>query len=90
MIDVSIPYLIVINVIAFLLYGIDKEKARKGRWRISEKELILVAVIGGSVGAFFGMHFFHHKTRHWYFRYGIPIIMILQIILVTVLGAKYF
>jgi len=85
MIDVSIPYLIVINVIAFLLYGIDKEKARKGRWRISEKELILVAVIGGSVGAFFGMHFFHHKTRHWYFRYGIPAIVILQIILVTVL-----
>ncbi|MBP3234933.1 MAG: DUF1294 domain-containing protein [Oribacterium sp.] len=85
MIDVSIPYLIVINVIAFLLYGIDKEKARKGRWRISEKELILVAVIGGSVGAFFGMHFFHHKTRHWYFRYGIPVIVILQIILVTVL-----
>jgi uncharacterized membrane protein YsdA (DUF1294 family) len=85
MIDVSIPYLIVINVIAFLLYGIDKEKARKGRWRISEKELILVAVIGGSVGAFFGMHFFHHKTRHWYFRYGIPVIIILQIILVTVL-----
>ena len=85
MIDVSIPYLIVINVIAFLLYGIDKEKARKGRWRISEKELILVAVIGGSVGAFFGMHFFHHKTRHWYFRYGIPAIVILQVILVTVL-----
>ncbi|WP_029201924.1 DUF1294 domain-containing protein [Oribacterium sp. NK2B42] len=85
MIDVSIPYLIVINVIAFLLYGIDKEKARKGRWRISEKELILVAVIGGSVGAFFGMHFFHHKTRHWYFRYGIPAIVILQIILVAVL-----
>ena len=85
MIDVSIPYLIVINVIAFLLYGIDKEKARKGRWRISEKELILVAVIGGSVGAFFGIHFFHHKTRHWYFRYGIPVIVILQIILVTVL-----
>ena len=85
MIDVSIPYLIVINVIAFLLYGIDKEKARKGKWRISEKELILVAVIGGSVGAFFGMHFFHHKTRHWYFRYGIPAIVILQVILVTVL-----
>jgi len=85
MINVLIPYLIVINVIAFLLYGIDKEKARKGRWRISEKELILVAVIGGSVGAFFGMHFFHHKTRHWYFRYGIPAIVILQIILVTVL-----
>ena len=90
MVDVSIPYLIVINVIAFLLYGIDKEKARKGRWRISEKELILVAVIGGSVGAFFGMHFFHHKTRHWYFRYGIPAIVILQIILVTVLKKKYF
>ncbi len=90
MINISIPYLILINVIAFLMYGVDKEKARKGKWRIKEKDLIFVAVIGGSIGAFLGMHFFHHKTRHWYFRYGIPIIMILQIILVTVLGTKYF
>jgi uncharacterized membrane protein YsdA (DUF1294 family) len=82
-------YLIVINAVAFLMYGIDKEKARKGKWRIKEKDLILVAMIGGSIGAFFGMHFFHHKTRHWYFRYGIPVIMILQIIIIAVLGAKY-
>ena len=81
-------YLIVINAVAFLMYGIDKEKARKGKWRIKEKDLILVAVIGGSIGAFLGMHFFH-KTRHWYFRYGIPVIMILQIIIVAVVGAKY-
>ncbi|WP_091209688.1 DUF1294 domain-containing protein [Oribacterium sp. WCC10] len=46
-------------------------------------------MIGGSIGAFLGMHFFHHKTRHWYFRYGIPVIMILQIIIIAVLGAKY-
>ncbi len=82
-------YLIVINAVAFLMYGIDKEKARKGKWRIKEKDLILVAMIGGSIGAFFGMHFFHHKTRHWYFRYGIPVIMILQIIIIAVMGAKY-
>lgn len=82
-------YLIVINAVAFLMYGIDKEKARKGKWRIKEKDLILVAVIGGSIGAFLGMYFFHHKTRHWYFRYGIPVIMILQIIIVAVVGAKY-
>ena len=80
MINKSITYLIIINVIAFFMYGVDKEKARKGEWRIKEKDLILVALIGGSVGAFSGMHFFHHKTRHWYFRYGIPAIMILQII----------
>ena len=85
MTNISIQYLIVVNIIAFLLYGLDKEKARKGKWRIREKDLLLAAVIGGSVGAFLGMHFFHHKTRHWYFRYGIPAIMSLQVILLIVL-----
>ena len=89
MINKSITYLIIINVIAFFMYGVDKEKARKGEWRIKEKDLILVALIGGSVGAFLGMHLFHHKTRHWYFRYGIPAIMILQIILAAVIRPTF-
>ena len=89
MINKSITYLIIINVITFFMYGVDKEKARKGEWRIKEKDLILVALIGGSVGAFLGMHFFHHKTRHWYFRYGIPAIMILQIILAAVIRPTF-
>ena len=72
-------YILIINIAAFILYGIDKVRAKRGEWRISEKSLFLVALIGGSVGAIVGMHVFHHKTRHWYFRIGLPLILILQI-----------
>ena len=71
-------YLIAVNVLAFILYGLDKKRARNREWRISEKTLIGIAVIGGSIGAILGMHIFHHKTRHWYFRYGLPLILIMQ------------
>ena len=74
-----ILYLIVINILAFILYGIDKKRARDHAWRISERMLIGIALIGGSVGAIAGMLLFHHKTRHWYFRYGLPLILILQV-----------
>ena len=72
-------YLIVINILAFILYGIDKKRARDHAWRISERMLIGIVLIGGSVGAIAGMLLFHHKTRHWYFRYGLPLILILQV-----------
>ena len=72
-------YLSVINILAFILYGIDKKRARDHAWRISERMLIGIALIGGSVGAIAGMLLFHHKTRHWYFRYGLPLILILQV-----------
>lgn len=72
-------YLIFINVIAFALYGMDKWRAKTRQWRISEKKLILVAVIGGSIGAMIGMTVFHHKTRKWYFKLGIPVILMIQI-----------
>ena len=65
-------YLAVVNVVAFALYGLDKYKAKTGAWRIPEKTLLGIAVIGGSVGALVGMNFFHHKTKHWYFKYGLP------------------
>lgn len=78
----AIIYLIIVNLVAFALYGADKSKAKHGKWRISEKTLIGIAVIGGSVGAILGMYVFHHKTRHWYFRYGLPVILVLQIVLV--------
>lgn len=68
-------YLVVVNVIAFVLYGLDKYKAKKGAWRIPEKTLLGIAVIGGSVGALVGMNFFRHKTKHWYFKYGLPAIL---------------
>ena len=80
-----IIYLIAINIIAFSMYGIDKRRARQGQWRIPEKTLLAIAVVGGSVGAFAGMHIFHHKTKHWYFRYGLPTIMIAQIAAVVYL-----
>ena len=64
------------------MYGIDKSRARRGKWRISEKTLIGIAVIGGSIGALLGMLVFHHKTKHWYFRFGIPAILLIQGILI--------
>ncbi len=76
-----VSYFIAINCLAFALYGIDKQKARKGRWRISEKTLLCIAIAGGSLGALLGMHIFRHKTRHPQFRFGLPIILIIQLAL---------
>ena len=67
------------NLIAFALYGIDKRRAKQGAWRISEYTLLLVALLGGSLGALLGMRYFHHKTRHRKFRYGVPLILLLQL-----------
>lgn len=74
-------YLLIVNVAAFAVYGADKLRARQGHWRVPEKTLFLLAIIGGSVGALLGMWCFHHKTRHWYFRYGIPVILVVQLAL---------
>ncbi|MCM1100684.1 MAG: DUF1294 domain-containing protein [Clostridium sp.] len=71
-------YLTGINVTAFALMGMDKRRARQHAWRISEKTLFLSAILGGSVGAYLGMRLFRHKTRHWYFVYGIPAIFLIQ------------
>ncbi len=67
------------NLIAFALYGIDKRRAKQGAWRISEYTLLLVALLGGSLGALLGMRYFRHKTRHRKFRYGVPLILLLQL-----------
>ena len=80
-------YLAAVNVIAFAVYGADKRRARKNRRRVPEKTLFLLAVIGGSVGALLGMYTFRHKTRHWYFVWGIPVILLVQIALVVWLTA---
>ena len=82
MTEALLYYLIVINVVTFLVYGIDKWRAKKGKWRISEATLLLLAVIGGSIGAWLGMKVWHHKTMHKKFKYGIPAILIIQIILI--------
>lgn len=72
-------YILIINVIAFVVYGMDKQKAVKKEWRISEDTLIGLALIGGSVGALLGMRCFHHKTLKKKFSVGVPLILILQI-----------
>ena len=82
-------YLIAVNIVTFLIYGLDKWKAKRDARRISEKALLTLAVIGGSIGAFAGMHYFRHKTRHWYFRYGIPLIILAQLALVVLLGRLF-
>jgi uncharacterized membrane protein YsdA (DUF1294 family) len=72
-------YLVTINAITFLTYGIDKLKAMKNKWRIPEATLLLLAFTGGSLGAFLGMVVWHHKTMHKKFKYGIPLIIVLQL-----------
>lgn len=79
-----IIYLAAINVITFIMFGADKARAAKGRWRISESALIVAALLGGSTGALAGMRIFHHKTKHRKFTIGIPVILALQIILMVI------
>ena len=81
----SLYYLLAVNSLTFLLYGIDKYKAKKSQWRISEATLLTMAAIGGSIGAWAGMRLWHHKTMHKKFKYGIPLIIIMQIALVAYL-----
>ena len=78
---ILIIYFAVINIITFAVFGIDKLKAIKDKWRIPEKVLFLLSVIGGSVGALLGMYTFRHKTKKIAFRLGIPAILIVQIVL---------
>ena len=81
-------YLILINAFSFSLMGIDKRRARRGAWRISEKALFLSAILGGSVGAILGMQLFRHKTKHWYFVIGMPLILLVQIGIVGLILRK--
>ena len=80
-------YLAAVNVVAFAVYGADKRRARKGKRRVPEKTLFLLAAIGGSLGAWAGMYAFRHKTRHWYFVWGIPAILAAQMALAVWLAA---
>lgn len=80
-ITLLLGYFIIMNLIGFALMGIDKYRAKKRSFRIPEATLFIVAIIGGSIGSIIGMYAFRHKTRHWYFVYGMPFILLLQIIL---------
>jgi len=78
---IIIGYLIIMNIAGFASMGIDKKRAVNKQWRIPEATLFGIAIIGGSLGSILGMKQFRHKTKHWYFKYGMPLILILQIIL---------
>ncbi|SCY06636.1 Uncharacterized membrane protein YsdA, DUF1294 family [Lachnospiraceae bacterium XPB1003] len=78
---IIIAYLVVMNIAGFASMGIDKWKAKRHEYRISEPALFLFAIFGGSIGSIIGMYKFRHKTRHWYFVYGLPAIMAIQIII---------
>mgnify|MGYP002514811540 FL=1 len=80
-------YLCIINLIGFFAMFLDKQKAKRGKWRIPEKTLFLLAIIGGSLGTTLGMNIFRHKTKHWYFKFGMPFILIVQIVLVIYFAA---
>ena len=75
--------LLLMNLIGFALMGADKRRAKRHAWRIPEKTLFLVAILGGSLGAWAGMYVFHHKTKHWYFAVGMPLILAGQMIAVA-------
>ena len=81
--NAPICYIVVINLVSFMMFGIDKYKARRGQWRISEATLLAVAAIGGSIGVWMGMKVWHHKTLHSKFRYGVPIILLVHIALMA-------
>ena len=78
-------YLIVLNIIGFAIMGIDKWKAKKRTFRVPEATLFIISIIGGSMGSILGMYVFHHKTRHWYFVYGMPFILLLQLAIIYIL-----
>lgn len=80
---IIIIYLVIINIITFFLYGVDKWKAQRSHWRVPESVLLGMAAIGGSVGAWLGMCAWRHKTQHAKFRYGVPIILIAQVALLV-------
>ena len=76
-------WLLLWSLVAFIAMGADKRKAQKGKWRVPEATLFLFALLGGGLGATLGMHVFHHKTKDWYFRWGLPLILLVQLALVA-------
>jgi len=76
---IIIGIFVVWNVVTFFLMGLDKRKAKKNQYRISEKTLFISALCFGALGATIGMNFFRHKTKHWYFKYGFPLLVVIQL-----------
>lgn len=78
---IAITYAIIANIVGLSVMGIDKRRAICHKWRITEKTLFLVSILGGSIGTWAGMYLFRHKTKHWYFVIGMPFILIVQLVL---------
>lgn len=76
-----IIYILIINIIGFIICRIDKIRSKKKEWRIAEKTFFIIAALGGAIGVYSGMYFFRHKTKHWYFVVGIPVIFIAELTL---------
>ncbi len=87
---IALSYLGIVNLTGFALMGVDKKRAIRGAWRISEATLFFTALIGGSIGSILGMRFFHHKTKHWYFVWGMPAILLCQIALIIWAANSFF
>ena len=83
--EYAILYVVIMNILGVAVMGIDKYKAQHKLWRIPEKTLFLVSILGGSIGTWTGMYLFRHKTKHWYFKYGMPVILVVQILLFILL-----
>lgn len=90
LITILLIYVIIINIVGFAQMGIDKSRARRKAWRIPEARLFLIAILGGSIGSVCGMYFFRHKTKHWYFVYGMPAIFIIQVLALFWLYCNFF
>lgn len=87
--DIFLYYLLIINVVTFATYGIDKLKAIKNWWRIPEATLLILAAVGGSIGALLAMRVFHHKTLHKTFHYGVPAMLVVQLMLAALVFTAY-
>lgn len=79
-------YLLIMSLIGYISMWSDKKKAIKGKYRIPEKTLFLIAILGGSIGSILGMQKFRHKTKHWYFKYGMPLILIAQVSIIVLIS----
>ena len=88
LLHIVLIYLVIINVVTFFMYGIDKWKAKKSKMRVRETALLGLAILGGSIGAWLGMKIWHHKTLHKKFKYGVPAIIIIQLSLIGYLLYK--
>ena len=90
MIKFIVAYMIIINIIGLFSMLIDKRRAINNKWRIPEKTLFLIAILGGSIGSNIGMRLFRHKTKHWYFVFGMPAILIIQLVIIFLMLGKYY